>query len=259
MDALTRVSDANRQSWDPSGYNRNAGFVADYGADLLDEWFEPKPGMDVLDLGCGEGVLTATIADKGANVIGLDFSHEQVEAARARGLDARVGDGMALDFDAAFDAVFTNAAIHWMPDQAAVVAGVHRALRPGGLFVGEFGGFGNVAAITSAMCGVCEGMGGDPAPARANTFPTVEHWSRLLERGGFAIERIVTFYRPTPLPTDIRGWLETFRGPFFQQFGTREGEAYDAVIRALEPTLRDEKGRWFADYVRLRFRAVRDG
>ena len=256
---MSGVLDANRQSWNPSGYNHNAGFVAEYGADLLGEWFEPAPGMDVLDLGCGEGVLTAKIAAAGANVIGIDSSAEQVEAARARGLDARVVDGMALAFEGRFDAVFTNAAIHWMPDQAAVVAGVHSALRPGGLFVGEFGGFGNVAAITSAMCAFAEARGADTSLAHANTFPTVERWSELLEAGGFELERVVTFYRPTPLPTDIRGWLETFRGPFFRQFGDEREAAYAAIIRALEPALRDEKGRWFADYVRLRFRAVRAG
>ena len=243
------------QTWRPDGYQRHAGFVAQYGADLLGEWFDPRPGERVLDLGCGDGPLTRRIADTGAEVIGIDSSPEQIEAARALGLDARVMNAMALEFRQEFDAVFTNAALHWMPDREAVARGVHRALKPGGLFVGEFGGFGNVAAIVTAMQAVGRLMGGDPALGRPGTYPTLSAWKSLLERTGFAVERIETFHRPTPLPTDIRGWLETMRGPFFRQFGDRAEEAYAHVIAALEPTLRDDTGRWYADYVRLRFRA----
>ena len=258
MGASDSRGDTGGQVWNAKGYETNARFVADYGGDLLSaEWFEPRAGQRVLDLGCGDGHLTERIAAAGAEVVGVDASGPFVEAARARGLDARLGDGMALDFEGEFDAVFTNAAIHWMPDQAAVVAGVHRALRPGGLFVGEFGGFGNVAAITSAMCAVAHAMGEDAGRAHENTYPTVRHWTRLLEEGGFDAEKVVTFYRQTPLPTGIRGWLTTFREPFFRQFGDSE-VARDAVVRALEPSLLDEEGVWHADYVRLRFRARRD-
>ena len=245
------------QVWSAAGYETNARFVADYGADLLSpEWFEPRPGQQVLDLGCGDGALTEKIAAAGAKVVGVDASEAFVEAARSRGLDARLGDGMALAFEGEFDVVFTNAAIHWMPDQAAVVAGVRRALRPGGTFVGEFGGFGNVAAITTALCAVAEALSGDAALAHENTYPTVRHWTQLLEEGGFEPQRVRTFYRQTPLPTGIRGWLHTFREPFFQQFAEPDA-AREMAVRALEPSLLDDQGTWHADYVRLRFRAVR--
>ena len=249
-------NDGNDKAWDPQGYQHHAGFVAAYGSDLIGEWIDPK-GRRILDLGCGDGSLTLELKQAGADVVGIDASADQVEAARARGLDARVMSGMALDFDAEFDAVFTNAAIHWMPDQAAVCRGVARALKPNGLFVGEFGGFGNVAAITTALCAVGEAMDGDVALAHANTYPTVRHWTGLMESAGLGADRVTTFYRPTPLPTDIRGWLTTFREPFFAQFGTRRDEAYDRVVRALSPSLQDEDGNWFADYVRLRFRATK--
>ena len=249
------------QVWSPERYSKDTGFVAEYGADLLGEWFEPRPGMRVLDLGCGDGPLTKRIADAGAQVVGLDSSSEQIEAARALGLEAHVMDAHALDASVIgrdFDACFTNAALHWMDDRETVARQVAGILRPGGTFVGEFGGFGNVAAIVTALHAVGRRMGGDPALSQPGTYPTLDAYRALLERAGFAVERIVTFYRPTPLPTGMRGWLETLRAPFFEQFGERREEAYEAVLAALAPTLRDEDGNWFADYVRLRFRARKD-
>jgi trans-aconitate methyltransferase len=137
------TSIAAGQTWDPVAYERNARFVADLGAPVL-ELLAPRPGEDVLDLGCGDGALTERIVATGARVRGCDASPELVQAARARGLDVDLVDGHALRYSAEFDAVFSNAALHWMTRPAEVVAGVRRALRPGGRFVGEFGGFGNV-------------------------------------------------------------------------------------------------------------------
>ncbi|MEX0760039.1 MAG: class I SAM-dependent methyltransferase, partial [Tistlia sp.] len=132
------------QSWDPVRYQRNAGFVAELGLPVL-EWLAPEPGETILDLGCGDGALTEELSVLGCQVVGVDSSPEQIEAARARGLDAQVMDaqvmhGRTLDFEGRFDAVFSNAALHWMRDPAAVIAGVRGALKPGGRFVGEFGG-----------------------------------------------------------------------------------------------------------------------
>ena len=111
----------------------------------------PRPGERILDLGCGDGALTEKLAAAGCDVVGADASAELVKAARARGLDARLMNGEALDFDGEFDAVFSNAALHWMLRPDAVIDGVYRALKPGGRFVGEFGGAGNVATIASAL------------------------------------------------------------------------------------------------------------
>ena len=241
------------QTWASDTYQANAGFVSAYGRDVLG-WLDAKPGECILDLGCGDGALTRDIAAAGAEVVGVDASESFVATARAQGIDARVMDGQRLDFEREFDAVFTNAALHWMLDGEAVVAGVARALRPGGRFIGEFGGFGNVAAINAVMNAVGEAMG-RPARADWKFFPTVERYRAMLEAEGFEVEEIVSFYRPTELPTGLRGWLRIMRAPFFEQFGEREAEAYDRVERALATALRDERGRWFADYVRLRFRA----
>ena len=250
----SHVPDNSRQTWDTRSYQSNTAFVSVYGEEVLG-WLDPKPGERILDLGCGDGILTEKITQAGAIVVGADASESFVKSACERGIEARVEDGQNLQFDREFDAVFSNAALHWMLDGQAVVDGVNRALKPGGRFVGEFGGFGNVAAVSTAMQAVGKAMGGDVSLAGPWFFPTVEQYKSMLEQAGFSVPEIITFYRPTPLPTGVRGWLETMRAPFFAQFGDRQEEAYERVVEALRPSLCDHTGQWFADYVRLRFRA----
>lgn len=176
-----------------------------------------------------------------------------VRAAAERGLDARLVDGHELAFDHEFDAVFSNAALHWMTRPDEVVAGVARALKPGGRFVAEFGGHGNVAAIITAMTAVARARGGDAALAKPWYFPPPDQYTALLASHGFVVERMVHFGRPTPLPTGMRGWLGVFRQSFFDQFGDAKEEALDDVVAALAPSLLRPDGVWIADYVRLRF------
>ncbi len=245
---------AAAQCWSPDTYEDNVRFVTDLGAGVV-EWLDLKPGERILDLGCGDGVLTVKLIEGGAEVVGADASEEFVQAARQRGIDARLTDAHALTFEREFDAVFSNAALHWMTQPEKVIAGVARALKPGGRFVAEFGGFGNVAAFCTAIRAVGEAMGGDTSLDAPWFFPTEDQYSGMLETAGFTVERIMRFARPTPLPTGARGWLEIMRAPFFDQFGERREEALNKVIGALEPSLRDHSGQWFADYVRLRFAA----
>ena len=245
---------SSRQTWDTTSYQRDTGFVSAYGSDVL-SWLEPKAGERILDLGCGDGVLTREIAEAGAQVVGVDASESFIETARSGGLDAHVVDAHDLQFDAEFDAVFSNAAMHWMLEPEKVVSGVQRALKPGGRFVAEFGGFGNVAAIVSAMHAVGAQMGGDTSLASRWFFPTVEQYRGMLEAGGFKVDEITTFYRPTPLPTGMRSWLKVMSSPFFDQFGDRSDAVLDKVEEALRFSMCDHQGQWIADYVRLRFRA----
>ena len=221
---------------------------------------KPTPGERILDLGCGDGVLTEKIAASGASVVGVDAAADMVAAAQKRGLDARVADGTMLDFKGEFDAVFSNAALHWMKDDPdAAVSGVARALKPGGRFVGEMGGHGCVAAITIAMIAVLERHGiKDGAATIPWYFPTVDDYRARLERAGFKVEYIELIPRPTPLPTNMAGWIELFLQPFLNRLpADQRPRAVVEVVEMLRPVLCDEQGRWTGDYIRLRFAARR--
>lgn len=244
------------QEWDARAYAHNARFVADYGREVA-TLLAPRPHERILDLGCGDGALTAYVAGLALSVVGVDASPELIAAARERGLDARVVDACALEFENEFDAVFSNAALHWMRPLEAAVAGVRRALRPGGRFVGEMGGHGNVASIVTALVAV---LGERSIAAQERipwTFPTTEEFAALLERNGFTLDSLELIYRPTLLPTGIEGWLDTFAGSFLGDFAPEDRRVVVArVATLLEPSLRDESGRFIADYVRLRFAAT---
>ena len=242
------------QHWDPVRYQRQAGFVATLGEAVL-EWLAPQPGERILDLGCGDGVLTEKLVAAGALVVGVDASAEQVAAARARGLDARIMDGESLTFDREFDAVFSNAALHWMRNPDAAIAGVRRALRPGGRFVGEFGGRDNVATIVGALAAALKRRGFDARAINPWYFPDESEYRRRLEDNGFVVERIERFARPTPLPGELGGWLETFAESFLSPVAPADRSALLADVAAAAASLRDADGRWHADYVRLRFAA----
>ncbi|HUK58125.1 MAG TPA: methyltransferase domain-containing protein [Stellaceae bacterium] len=242
------------QHWDPERYRRNASFVAAGGAPVL-ELLAPQPGERILDLGCGEGALTALIAER-TEVVGVDASAEQVASARARGLDARVMDAAALPFEHEFDAVFSNAALHWIKDLDAVVAGVRRALKPGGRFVAEMGGEGNVAIMREAMHRVFARHGVDVAAADPWRFLSVAEGRALLGRHGFAVRFIELIPRPTPLPGALGDWLDTFAETFLKRLPeAQRGPVKAEIEEHLKDRLRDPAGRWTADYVRLRFAA----
>ena len=245
------------QDWDARRYATHARFVADLGMPVL-ELLAPRPGERILDLGCGDGVLTRKLAELGCTVVGVDASPDMVRQAKALGVDARLADGADLDFEAEFDAVFSNAALHWMsaePDR--VIQGVARALRPGGRFVGEFGGHGNVAAIIVALLAVLGRRGIDGTELDPWFFPTPTEYRDRLEAQGFAVERIDLIPRPTPLPTGMAAWLATFADPFLRSIPHAQREQVRAeAVELLRPVLEDKSGAWTADYVRLRFAAV---
>jgi trans-aconitate methyltransferase len=244
------------QTWNASQYAKQGRFVADLAGGVF-ELLAAKPGERILDLGCGDGALTAKIASTGAEVVGVDSSASMVEAAQALGLDARLLSGDQLQFDREFDAVFSNAALHWMRNQDAVLTGVHRALKPGGRFVVEMGGHGNIAAIRVALAGVLRRWNLNAYDMDNNFFPTPDEYRGRLEKAGFAIDQIALIPRLTPLPeTGMQGWLETFRRGLLDQLPPdRRETAIEEAVALLEPVLCDDKGAWTADYVRLRFRA----
>ncbi len=252
--ARSRPRSEPAQRWDPERYRRNAAFVAAGGEPVL-ELLAPRAGERILDLGCGEGALTRRIAER-ATVVGIDASAEQVASARAGGLDARVMDAAHLPFEREFDAVFSNAALHWMKDLDAVVAGVRRALKPGGRFVAEMGGEGNVAIVRAAIHRAVARRGIDAEAADPWRFLSVADGRALLARHGFAVRFIELFPRPTPLPGALADWLDTFAECFLTLLPEDERGPVKAEIEEyLKDRLRDPAGRWTTDYVRLRFAA----
>ncbi len=245
------------QHWDPDRYAQNARFVADLGLPVI-ELLDPKPNEQILDLGCGDGALTLKLRDMGIDVIGVDASAEQIAAARAIGLNVSVQDGHELSFEQEFDAVFSNAALHWMKRPDEVITGVFRALKPGGRFIGEMGGYMNVAALRVACYASLKARDIDAAAYDPWYFPSPAAYRQKLEAAGFHVKQINLIPRQTPLPGNIRGWLETFTECFLNAVPTAEKPALlDEIAALVAPMLQDEKGDWTADYVRLRFYAVR--
>ena len=245
------------QQWNSSRYDKNARFVSDLGEPVVD-LLNPQPGERILDLGCGDGALTEKIIARGAKVVGVDASSDMVAAAQHRGIEARVVDAYQLNFNSEFDAAFSNAALHWMKrDPDAVIKGVRRALRPGGRFVAEMGGHGNVAAITVALCATLEDYGvKDSAAIVPWYFPSADEYEQRLELAGFRTDYIELIPRPTPLPTGMRGWLETFATSFTSSVPQEaQTDFLDEVTARLRPVLCDASGQWTADYARLRFLA----
>ena len=247
------------QTWNAEAYATHGRFVADLAGDLLTD-LNPQPGEHILDAGCGDGELTAHIAASGAQVRGVDLSPAMVAAARARGLAVDHHSLTDLHYENQFDAIFSNAALHWIARdrQAALLASLHRALRPGGRLIAEMGGQGNIAAIRTALSAVLAPHNLDPEALAASFYPSAEQYRALLEAAGFVVQTIAIIPRPTPLPNGEQGmtvWLDTFRnGVLDQLLPQPRAEALAQTIALLKPILYDDTARlWTADYIRLRF------
>lgn len=246
-----------QQQWSPEQYAKNARFVSDLGMPVV-TLLAPCAEERILDVGCGDGPLTKKLVELGCEVVGVDASPAMVEAAKALGLDAQVMDGQALQFTHEFDAVFSNAALHWMQQPEAVITGVWRALKPGGRFVAEFGGDGNNATVLRALKATLVRRGLDFDTLSPWYFPSVEDYRGKLEAQGFAVNSIALIPRPTPLPGSLVAWLETFAQSFVAPLPLDERSVFLAEVEdQCRSTLCDPEGKWSVDYVRLRFSATK--
>jgi trans-aconitate methyltransferase len=257
MDTIPPPGTKTGQTWNAEAYAANGRFVATLASSVV-ALLAPQPGEHILDLGCGDGALTEQLAATGAVLLGVDASPTMIAAARQRNLNVEQHDATALPFHQQFDAVFSNAALHWITNQQAVLAGVHRALRPGGRFVAEMGGHGNIAAIRTALQAVLAPYHVDAEATAASFFPSPATYRRLLESAGFTVQSIDLIPRLTPLPNGLDSWLNTFRNGVLDHLNPADrATALAATVTLLKPALCDADGNWTADYVRLRFHSTR--
>ena len=247
------------QIWDAQLYAQQAAFVHQRAADLV-SLLAPQPGERILDLASGTGELTAAIAAAGANMLGVDVSEAMVAAARRAfpALQFMVGDGQDLSFDGQFDAVFSNAGLHWMLRAGDVARGVARALVPGGRFCAEFGGYGCVQTVRRATRETLRALNEDPEPWLSWYFPTVAQYTTLLEAHGLDARYAVLFDRPTRLEGErgLQTWFELFGNALLTHLGPRRADFLSRVEAVCRPHLFKNDG-WELDYVRLRIVAVK--
>lgn len=251
--------------WNAELYDQKHGFVFKYGENVLD-LLEPKPGENILDLGCGSGYLTNEIRIQGAVVLGVDSSAEMIEKAKQKcpETDFRVADATNLGFDASFNAVFSNAVLHWIKaaDQPKMLDAVFTALKPGGRFVAEMGGKGNVGLMISTLRKILAQYG---YPQQSGMeylfFPSVGEYTSILEKAGFKVSYAALFDRETLLQDQAEGvkkWITMFASDFF--IGIKEAhqpEILQKLTQQLQPYYQ-RNGEWYADYKRLRFIAMKE-
>jgi trans-aconitate methyltransferase len=249
--------------WNANLYDDKHSFVFQYGESVL-ELLAVKPGERILDLGCGTGHLTQKIHEQGAEVIGIDASPEMVSQAKKNypELDFGVANGANFSFDVPFNAVFTNATLHWIHDADGVIKSVYKALKSGGRFVGEFGGKGNNQLMMAAAATVLKKHG----YVKDNFvipwyYPSTAEYATKLEAGGFRVTFVTHFDRPTLLQDGRDGmikWFNMFGSSIFGQIPADEqSQILNEITDLLQPTSEID-GQWYADYKRLRFIAIKE-
>lgn len=246
--------------WDAALYKGKHSFVYEYGRELV-ELLAPQRGERILDLGCGTGQLTHAIAESGARVTGLDNSASMIDTARREYTDQSfiLADAKEFSFDEPFDAVFSNAALHWVKPPERVIECVAKCLCPSGRFVAEFGGKGNVRCIFDAA----EAAGREQTGREmrnVNYFPSIAEYSTILESFDLEVREAWLFERPTKLEdgeNGLRNWLTMFGE---KTFGAMPDDVRSEWIERTQQKARPglfRDGNWYADYRRLRIIAIR--
>ncbi len=249
---------ARPTKWDTELYEAQHSFVWKMGQELIED-LNPQPGERILDLGCGTGQLTNSIAESGAEVLGFDASPDMIGQARQNYPRLRfvLQDASYMQFESEFDAVFSNAALHWIPDGSRVASNIFRALRQGGRFVAELGGKGNIGQIESAIQTSLRRYLGEDLPRTRTWFPSVGEYVTILENSGFQVSSALLFDRPTALAGErgMEEWILQFASYYFEPLPpAQRSTAISEIVEKLRPSLFKD-GQWFADYRRLRITA----
>ena len=246
------------KTWDASAYDQGHSYVWQKAADLVD-LLDPKPAERILDVGCGTGHLTVQIAAHGATVVGMDASADMIRRAKEQqpGIEFFVGDVTEFTVDPPFDAVFSNATLHWVTRAQDAARRIFAAIRPGGRFVAEFGGKGNVRRVSAAIAEALEAVGAPPFEQVAPWyFPSVAEYSALLEQIGFEVTSATLFDRPTAVEGGIRAWVEMFGTTMINAVPPHRRDDFFARLEQAGKALVKD-GQWYADYRRLRIVATR--
>jgi trans-aconitate 2-methyltransferase len=248
------------QNWDAELYESKHSFVWQYGEGLVD-LLAPKPGERILDIGCGTGHLTRKIADSGASVVGIDSAVAMIGQARQNypQLTFALADCTQMEYSDEFDAVFSNAALHWVLDAAAAVKAMARALRSGGRLIVEFGGHGNVQIIENAVIAAVAKHLGNEVPPRKTYYPSIAAYTSLLEAHGIETQWAQLYQRPTPLEGahGMENWIRQFKWYYFEALTVEfRAGALKEVLADLGTKLHNAQG-WYADYRRLRIIAFK--
>lgn len=252
------------EAWDAQLYDDRHRFVSHLATDLL-QLLNPQTGEDILDLGCGTGHLTYRITSSGAQVVGIDQSCSMIEQASRSypDLNFAVADAKALEITEQFDAVFSNAVLHWIKPPENVISEIKRVLKPGGRFVAEFGGKGNIETIVTGINQALD-EAGYPENQALNPwyFPSIAQYGLLLEQQGLHLKFATLFERPTPLDAGkngLRNWIKMFARCFFEGIPT---DQQDRILTQIEQKLAPklyQNGTWVADYKRIRVLAIKMG
>jgi len=244
-------------SWNAKKYSKHADFVSNLALPLV-ELLEPKANESILDLGCGEGTLALEIKKYDTKIIAVDLSSDMVEKTKNKGIEAYVSSATQLDFDNKFDAVFSNAVLHWVKDSKLALNQIHKVLKKDGRFVAEFGAKDNIKQLIDAMQEV---FSSNKEYGKFNNpwnFQSQEDYSELLEQNGFKIQYIKTIVRPTPID-DILNWLEIFANGIISHLNEAEKSNFkNEVKNILKDKLYTKKDGWVIDYVRLRLKATKE-
>lgn len=246
-----------KNSWNANLYDSKHGFVSKYGNDLIN-LLAPEKGERILDLGCGTGDLAKTLHDLGVEVVGADHSEAMVQQAKSKYPDLQfvVQDATKMTYENEFDAVFSNAVLHWVKQPELALSGIFNSLKPGGRFVAEFGGKDNVQTITSAIISQIQDFTSKQFPWY---YPSIGEYASLMEAAGFRVTFAHHYDRPTPLEGEngLRNWIDMFAGSFFEGLSS-DRKAY--ILEKVEQQLKTqlyEDGKWIADYKRIRVIGVK--